>query len=69
MDVEVVLGTASENVKLSMNNLIGFPARAISVAMKTYNWRLAHLWLLNFDQVSSVSMAEAGVVKAMTAYW
>ena len=68
-DVEFVLGTAPDNVELSPNEILGFTVRINSSTIRNFKRKAVYLWLLDFNQVSTISMDDAGVTKAMTAYW
>ena len=68
-DVEFVLGTSPEDQPLTYSEIVMFPLRTSTVHIKNSLRRAIHLWLLDFNQVGDITMDDAGVAKAVTAFW
>ena len=68
-DVEFVLGAAPEKHTLTASEIAAFPPRTRSLYMKTRLRRVVHLWLLDFNQVGTITMDDDGVTKALSAFW
>ena len=68
-DVEFVLGTAPEDYPLAANEIAKFPPRTNSAHIKNSLRRVVQLWLLDFNQVGQITMDDAGITKALAAFW
>ena len=68
-DVEFVLGSAPEQLTLKPAQLDILPPRTDSESSLNFRKRTVHLWLLDFNQCKQISMDDAGVNQAVTAFW
>jgi len=68
-DVEFVLGSPPSTLFLSAAEITALPPRTNTETHLASKQRAVHLWLLDFNRCSTITMDAAGVAKAVRAFW
>ncbi len=68
-DVEFVLGTAPEGLKLKPAEVKALTPRTETTGLLNFKRRSVHVFLLDFNHCRPIVMDEAGVTQAVAAFW
>jgi len=68
-EVEFVLGSPPSTLHLSAAETAVLPPRSNTEVHLASKQRAVHLWLLDFNRCSTITMDAAGVAKAVRAFW
>jgi hypothetical protein len=68
-DVEFVLGSAPTDLKLTSQEIMLLPPNTATETALNFKKRAVHMWLLDFNNCSEITMDESGMRKAEAAFW